>query len=422
MRDPSSSRPPRRAWAGLAALAALIVLQQVTGILSNLVVALLPNDWAHRRAVLVIIMLVIAVVLLILLQLLPFSDGSATATPRVNDEQHAGGTHRAAAPTVVTALHPRAASKPMGSPSNHTTRLAWVDVLRAALIGTGEVLAILGLFVRRLAFWMATRPSDGDKKQETSGTVAREQRATKPSWQEYPKNVAVGLVTTILVFAVAASPGAASPAENPASGDAGLTRLIDADPLAGPSPAWPQDPKQGLEQRGYTRFFMAHTYRIMVRRPNTKVESVVAGSGLSSLGDAKVQVSARASGSAADSWFGLLCRHQPDRYYVAAVDDAGDYQIAKVTNAGKRIIGEGSTLSVSESAVSVLQLTCTGGESGTPVTIALRVNEELVDTEEDSLQPLLGSGGVGLFVETSDLAQDEPALEIAFEDFMVWTR
>ena len=350
MRDPSPSRPPRRAWAGLAALAALIVLQQVTGILSNLVVALLPNDWAQRRAVLVIAMLLIATALLVLLQLLSPSDGSATATPRGDGEHHAGGTRIVAAPAVVTALHSRAASKAMGNSSSRTTRPAWVDVLRAALIGTGEVLAILGLFVRRLAFWIATRPSDDDKKQETSGRVVRQQRATKPSWQEYPKNVAVGLVTTILVFAVATSSGTASPAENPTLVDAGLTKLIDADPLASPSPAWPQDPRQGLEQRGYARFFMAHTYRIMVRRPNTKVESIAAGSLPRSLGDTKVQVSARALGSATDSRFGLLCRHQPDRYYVAAVDDAGNYQIAKVTNAGKRIIGEGWMSSLSDSA------------------------------------------------------------------------
>jgi hypothetical protein len=84
---------------------------------------------------------------------------------------------------------------------------------------------------------------------------------------------------------------------------------------------------------------------------------------------------------------------------------------------------------MTESAVSVLELICLGGESGGSVTIALRVNGELAGTHEDILQPLLPSGGVGLMAETGDASQDpladserRPSLEIAFEDFMVWTR
>jgi hypothetical protein len=102
---------------------------------------------------------------------------------------------------------------------------------------------------------------------------------------------------------------------------------------------------------------------------------------------------------------------------------------AKVSSAGKRIIMHGNIPSETAAAVSVLELICTGGESGTPVTITLRVNGDQVDTGEDSLQPLLRSGRPGLFAEMGDPAsdvfspsQEHPSLEVAFEDFMAWTR
>ena len=107
----------------------------------------------------------------------------------------------------------------------------------------------------------------------------------------------------------------------------------------------------------------------------------------------------------------------------------GEYQIAKVTKAGPRTLGKGSASAITESTVSVLELIClSGGPSGS-VTISLRVNGEPVGTHMDTLQPLLGSGGVGIMAETGEPSQDpfadsakNPSLEVAFEDFMVWTR
>jgi hypothetical protein len=147
------------------------------------------------------------------------------------------------------------------------------------------------------------------------------------------------------------------------------------------------------------------------------------------LSDTKVQVAARAFGSTSSTGFGLFCRQQRDRYYYGAVNGAGEYQIAKVTKAGPRTLGKGSASAIRESTVSVLELICLGGGPGGSVTISLRVNGEPVGTHMDTLQPLLASGGVGIMAETGEPSQDpfedsakNPSLEVAFEDFMVWTR
>jgi hypothetical protein len=211
--------------------------------------------------------------------------------------------------------------------------------------------------------------------------------------------------------------------------DLGLSRMIYANSLSSPSAAWRQDPRSALQQRGHARFFADGTYRIAVRRPSTRVEAVATAGHLRVLSDTKVQVAARAFGSTSSTRFGLLCRQQRDRYYYGAVNGEGEYQIAKVSKAGARTLGKGSASAITESSVSVLELICLGGGPGGSVTIALRVNGKPVGTHMDNLQPLLGSGGVGIMAETGDPSLDpfadsarNPSLEVAFEDFMVWTR
>lgn len=142
-----------------------------------------------------------------------------------------------------------------------------------------------------------------------------------------------------------------------------------------------------------------------------------------------MQVSVRPLESTSEGRFGLLCRQQRDRYYVAAIDANGEYEIAKVSSAGKRIIITGGVPSATAANVSVLELICTGGASGAPVTLTLRVNGDLIVTETDSLEPLLKSGRPGLFAEIGTSTPDpfsqsekQPSLEATFEDFMVWTR
>ena len=64
-----------------------------------------------------------------------------------------------------------------------------------------------------------------------------------------------------------------------------------------------------------------------------------------------------------------------------------------------------------------------------PVRLDLVVNGALIASAEDTLQPLLVSGGVGLFAETDAPSPDpftrsgnQPDIEVVFEDFYVWTR
>jgi hypothetical protein len=89
MRSASGPHARRRAKIGAAALVGLVVLQQVTGILSNLAVALLPDEWAHRRAILIIVVLLIAIAVIALLQLRLASpaDSAPTSAIRVNDRR-----------------------------------------------------------------------------------------------------------------------------------------------------------------------------------------------------------------------------------------------------------------------------------------------------------------------------------------------
>jgi hypothetical protein len=182
--------------------------------------------------------------------------------------------------------------------------------------------AIIGLFVRTL-IWLAAHHSEDDKKKGgASGKVQREHRASRPSLVERPKNVAVGLATVLLLFfAVTSTPSSAD--DQASEADAGLTKVVYVDPLTSPSPAWPQDPRQELPQRGYARFFAARTYHIAVQQWRTKVDAVATDPHLRSLGDVKVQVSARVVSNGPSGQFGLLCRHQRDRYYAAIVSDGG---------------------------------------------------------------------------------------------------
>lgn len=428
----SNPRPRRRAEVGALTWIALAVLQPLTGILSDLAVALLPDGWAQQRAILIITMLLIAIALVASLQAIVFrfSSPSPVSTPPATERRQVNGVDSAAFPAG-----PAERSVPLRSegPSGRPAGVTWREAVRSTLEGAGEVLLLLGLAVR-WAVWRISRPSEHDASKDDGGeklaATRKRWRDERPRWDQYPRNVGVGLVAAVVLLYLTTSTGTPSPALDQASTDeTALTKLAKTDPLAKPSPAWPQDPKGALEQRGWGRFFAARTYHIVVRRQDTQVTSAPTDPLLRSLGDMRVQVSARPLTSASDSRFGLLCRQQRDRYYLAAISANGEYQIAKVSSAGKRIIIDGNIPSETAAAVSVLELICTGGESGTPVTITLRVNGDQVVTGEDSLQPLLSSGRPGLFAEmgdpTSDIfspSQEHPSLEVAFEDFMAWTR
>jgi hypothetical protein len=244
------------------------------------------------------------------------------------------------------------------------------------------------------------------------------------------ENVGVGLAVAVFLLFLTTSTNSPIPVIDEASTvAAGLTKLVKTDPLASPSPAWRQDPKRTLQQRGSARFFAGRTYHLAVRRQNTQVTSAPADPVLRSLSDTRVQVSVRPLETTSESRYGLLCRQQRDRYYLAAISANGEYQIAKVSSAGKRIIIADNLPSATAANVSVLELICTGGASGQPVTLTLRVNGDQIITKTDALQPLLGSGRPGLFAEIGTSTPDpfsqsekQPSLEAAFEDFMVWTR
>jgi hypothetical protein len=278
------------------------------------------------------------------------------------------------------------------------------------------------------------RPSDTDSSKEGSKekvAAARERWAeTKPGWDQYSQNVGAGLLVTIVLLFLTFNTGTASTtADQGSTIGQELTRLVKKDSLGDPSPNWPQDAKGTLEKRGIARFFAAHTYRLAVQRQNTQVTSAPTDPSLRSLRDTRVQASIRATRSTADGRFGLLCRQRRDRYYMATVDINGEYQIAKASSAGKRTLITGNIPSETAANVLVLELICTGGQAGSPVTLALRINGEQVTTKEDPLEPLLESGRPGLYAETGAVSTDpfappeaRPSLEVAFEDFMVWTR
>jgi hypothetical protein len=82
VRQVKRRRSRRRAEVSASTLVALAVLQPLTGILSDLAVALLPNGWAQRRAILIVTMLLIAIALGALLQTIVFRFPSiVSATP-----------------------------------------------------------------------------------------------------------------------------------------------------------------------------------------------------------------------------------------------------------------------------------------------------------------------------------------------------
>ena len=418
--------PPRRAFVGAGTLIALVLLNWLTGILGDLAVALLPDDWVQRRGVslAVLLIILIAVVALQLFVGDPSTQGRRPVTER-------------ASATGRTTIPPSAWTVPsttQTSPERSEPR--WVEILRTAREGIAEALAIVGLGIRLLV-WLVGRSADSSRSAGVQVGAEKDRvppAATKPkprpNWDEHGKNVAVGILTVLVLLLAMTNTGAPSTATDAqVTPLVGLSRQLDADPLARPSRAWPQDSRSGLQQRGFARYFADSTYRIAIRRASTIVTSVSADPVLRSLGDSRVQVSARASRTVGLGQFGVLCRHKSDRFYLATVTDDGNYQIAKATRAGKRVITEGAVRSMRRANVSVLEFGCTGGQSGTPVRLDLLVNGSLVATVEDTLQPLFTSGGVGLYAEagtgSSDPftgTRDQPDTEVAFEDFYVWTR
>lgn len=254
---------------------ALAILQPLTGILSDLAVALLPNGWAQRRAILIVTMLLIAIALVALLQtiVLRFSSVSAAPTPPATDEREADGIDSDPFGTTTDATK-RSAPSREDNLSARTASPTWLEALRSAIEGAGEVLAILGLSVRWLA-WRFNRPTeDNESTQDTKEKRAAARRrwmAGRPRWEQYSKNVGVGLVAAILLLFLTTTTSTPSPVVDQASTvAAGLTRLVKNYPLASPSPAWRQDPKRTLQQRGSARFFAGRTYHLAVRRQNTQ--------------------------------------------------------------------------------------------------------------------------------------------------------
>jgi hypothetical protein len=421
------SGPPRRAYVGAGTLVALVLLQSLTGMLGDLAVALLPDDWVQRRAIFIVIVLAISLTLVIALQ---WSSG-AMPTQRARPV-----ADRASAEAGAT-IPPTAWTAPSTTPpSSVRYEPRWGEALRTTREGIAEVLAILGLGVRLLVWLMGRSSSTGRNLGTQMGTEREHpppvpaKPKPKPNWDEHGKNVAVGLLTAFVLLLVMTSSDVPSSATGtPLSPAVGLSKQLDADPLARPSRAWRQDSRSGLQQRGFARYFADRTYRIAIKRADMTVTSVSADPVLRSLGDGKVQVSVRASGTVAQGRFGALCRHRSDRYYLATLTDDGNYQVAKVTRAGKRIISEGRVEVMRQANVSVIEFACTGGHSGTPVGLDLVVNGTLVVSVVDTLQPLLTLGGVGLYAETGASSSDpfsgssdQPNLEVAFEDFYVWTR
>lgn len=431
MRQRGSSKPPWPSWVSGAVLVGVILLQLLNGILTDLAVELLPKGWAQRRWALVVFMLVIATALAALLaEVLDRLRRSAAIALPTNGERHADIDHSPGQATIRAPGSGRS-STAMRSPAGRTKPRMLLGALGPIAVGMTEALAMLGFFLRMVFYLVNLLPEPDRIGQNASDKQKRERpkkQARRPKWDEgdRAKNVGAGLLTALLLLFVSTNSASADPNLQL---DRGLARMIYVDSLASPSSAWRQDPRSALEQRGHARFFTGGTYRIAVRRPSTRVESVATDPRLRMLSDTKVQVGARAFGGPSNSWFGLFCRQQRDRYYFGAVNGDGEYQIAKVTKAGPRTLGKGLASAMTESAVSVLELICLGGGSGGSVTIALRVNGVPVGTHEDALQPLLRSGGVGIMAETGDASQDpladserRPSLEVVFEDFMVWTR
>ncbi len=156
----SNPRPRRRAEVGALTWIALAVLQPLTGILSDLAVALLPDGWAQQRAILILTMLLIAIALVASLQAIVFrfSSPSPISTPPAAQRRQVNGVDGAAFPNG-----PAERSVPLRSegPSGRAASVTWREAVRSTLEGAGEVLLLLGLAVR-WAVWRISRPSEHD--------------------------------------------------------------------------------------------------------------------------------------------------------------------------------------------------------------------------------------------------------------------
>ncbi len=134
---------------------------------------------------------------------------------------------------------------------------------------------------------------------------------------------------------------------------------------------------------------------------------------LSTLGDVRVEVTARPITGLRSAVYGLQCRAtSPTTHYYFLIQGDGTYFIGKQTADGATNLDTGfSPAIVGGAGPNRIGAECVDGPEG--VTLRLEVNEIAVNTIVDSVDPI-GPGAAGFRVESR-----RAFTEVAFDDYLV---
>jgi LysM repeat protein len=147
-------------------------------------------------------------------------------------------------------------------------------------------------------------------------------------------------------------------------------------------------------------------YRILNRRPNTLVSSVLA----IDLIDAHLETSATRVGGPQTGYYGLVCRWQDvSNYYAFVIGSDGFYGIARVLGGQLAFLGEGRTTSGPIHLGMATNL-IGGNCSGSTLTLFIN-NQSLLQVQDFSFN----SGNTGLVVATRDAS----GTHVQFENFTI---
>ncbi len=238
--------------------------------------------------------------------------------------------------------------------------------------------------------------------------------------------LAVGATSVLLVRARSGSADRRESGPNSVSSTATQPPVVfGPDDFSNRSSGWREDDSESVFY-GYD----GGAYRVLVRRPSTylystpRVYSAPAGRDAAPVeltrleGDVHVGVNARYM-SDARGYFGLVCR-AGDLGYIARIAPNGEWEILKGDVKGSEVravsLKRGRKFFQGAAAIHPreflyrLRLECLGAG---PTSVRLYVNDGLIGQVIDPEG--LPRGGAGLYVD----AQQEPGVEVVFDDFVI---
>jgi protein kinase-like protein len=197
-------------------------------------------------------------------------------------------------------------------------------------------------------------------------------------------------------------------------GDLQFSSLV-ADDFLDNDAGWEPNPQNGIDR--FPSLNERYRFEITDQAPVSAFAVSVGGALGQDVLDQSVQVTAilvQKGGGGLLNSFGVVCRYTGQDGYYFLISTSGRYAIEKLVGGVDPIfLTEAGAKSVAirqgPDSENRVEAQCLGGESGTPTTLKLIVNDVVVDTITDEDPILSGTGGIAV--------TGQPGLVVDFDDF-----